>query len=104
MKPQRWTLMAPLAIALAAAACATAPSTETSSAPAPTCAAIAIEIAKAEQDRHLAIEEGKAAYKAVIPVAVAAKFAKSKADAGAAEDRLKSLHAESERQGCARNS
>ena len=99
MQRTGWALAMPLAIGLLASACA-ATDTGIASAASPSCAAISREIAKTEEDRQHAIEEGKTAWKAVVPVAVAARYAASQAQAGAADDRLRSLQAQSGRQGC----
>jgi hypothetical protein len=93
-----------LAVVGLAAGCATPQEAPIASNPAtpPSCARLAADLATTDEARLAAIEDGRGAWKAVVPFAVAAKYAKSQADVRRAEDRLQSLNAEYSQQGCAR--
>lgn len=94
-----------LVVAALATGCATAPT----SAPAATsvaatdCRQLAAEIARTEEARRAALEKEQGAWKAVIPFAVAARYASGKSDGENAEQRLAALNAEFSRQGCHRH-
>ncbi|WP_280155504.1 hypothetical protein [Piscinibacter sp. XHJ-5] len=96
-----WALA--LIVATLAAGCASGPGPAgRPPAPAPAdCSAVATEIARVEEARRAAAEKHEGAWKAVIPFAVAARYASGKAAAGEADRQLSELHAESHRQGCA---
>ncbi|MGE0674913.1 MAG: hypothetical protein AB7O64_17860 [Methylibium sp.] len=71
------------------------------SSPTDTCQRIAAETDRAGQLRRDAIDKGETAWRAVLPFAVIARKAASKAEAGQAERRLAVLDAEARREGCA---
>ncbi len=93
-----------LAVAALAAGCAhrpaaTAPSV--AAAAAPDCRQLDTEITRTRQALAEAQEQGRTAWKAVVPFAVAARHAKGRSAAAEAEQRLEQLQAEFGRQGCA---
>jgi hypothetical protein len=71
-----------------------------SAAAADTCAELRDEIARADAAKHAADEKRGDAWKAVIPFAVAARYASGKAAAGEAARHRDALAAESTRRGC----
>ena len=91
-----------IAIAAIMSGCATAP--QTASAPAPAasldCRRISAEIAAAKETQRAANESGDNAWKAVIPVAVVARFAQGKKTAAEAQERIAQLQAAASRKGC----
>lgn len=94
-----------LAVAALAAGCAhqpaaTAPSV--AAAAATDCSQLDAEITRHRQALAEAQEQGRTAWKAVVPFAVAARHAKSRSAAAEAEQQLDKLQAEFARQGCAR--
>jgi hypothetical protein len=99
----RCTFAVPYLITLALAGCASAPPADLArvAVKPPTCAQLAAQRAIAEDERLGALEEERNAWKAVLPIVVAAKFAQGRADARAAEERISNLQAESSRLGCA---
>lgn len=108
--------LAALAIAASLAGCAAAPpSPAAAGAPtvatpaatpatgaAPHCDELAAQIVAAEQARRTALEKGQDAWQAVIPFAVAARWASSKSAAADAEQRLAQLRSELDKHACAR--
>lgn len=98
------TRLLALVAAASIAGCASAPET----APPAThsaldCSQIEAQIGAAEQARQAALEKEQDAWKVVIPFAVAARYASSKAAVSEADERLAQLRAESTRRGCARH-
>lgn len=91
-----------LAVAALAAGCAHQPAaTPPPVAAAPTdCRQLDTEIARHRQALAEAQEQGRTAWKAVVPFAVAARHAKSRSAATEAEQRLEKAQAEFGRQGC----
>ncbi|WP_374500081.1 hypothetical protein [Zoogloea sp.] len=67
------------------------------------CRQLGALIAQAEQARSIALENQKDAWKAVVPFAVAARYAKSKAAAGQADQQLVALKTQYSQQGCERH-
>lgn len=101
MTPSHAALPALLAAALLAG-CATTTADPAATASAPSdCRQLDAEIGRARQARQEAQEQGRSAWKAVVPFAIAARHAKSKAAATEAEQQLDRLQAEFSRQGCA---
>jgi len=64
------------------------------------CSEINGEIERAKDARRLAREQQQAAWKAVIPVAVAVRYASGNSAAGNADGRLRQLRDEFARRGC----
>lgn len=102
----------PLLAALAAltTACANTPGATRAATPtiaptatSPDCRQLGAQIAQAEQARRTALENQKDAWKAVVPFAVAARYAKSKATAGQADQQLAALKTQYSQQGCERH-
>lgn len=86
----------------AIAACAAAPEAEPVAAvPSSDCAALAADLRKIEQARQAALKRRKGAWKAVVPVAVAAIYVAADSDAAEAEQRRDALLAEERERGCA---
>jgi len=82
------------------AGCASAPATR--AAPkAADCRQLSAEIASAEEARRAAMEKQQSAWKAVIPFAVAARYASAKSSSGRADQRRAELQTQFKRQGCA---
>ena len=65
--------------------------TATPTATGPGCRQLGAQIAQAEQARRAALENQKDAWKAVVPFSVAARYAKSKAATGQADQQLVAL-------------
>ena len=89
------------ALALAAAGCASTPGAARPQASAPSCDAIRAETARVADEKRAALAKEQGAWTAVIPVAVAARYATAKAAASDAEQRLADLRRQSAAQGCA---
>lgn len=101
MRPSHPTLAALVAAALLAGCASTAPhAAATASAPSD-CRQLEAGIGQARQARQEAQEQGQSAWKAVVPFAVAARYAKSQSAAADAERQLEQLQAEFGRRGCA---
>jgi hypothetical protein len=81
--------------------------TPAAAAPAPasiySCNDLRAEIADAERAKHAAQQAGDDAWKAVVPVAVIARYAKGRKAAADAAERLVQLEAAADRRGCARS-
>ena len=83
------------------AGCASAPTTrEAAVAAARGCSELNAERLAAQDSRREAVGKERAAWKAVIPVAVAARYASAKSKVAAAGRRLAEINAESDRKGC----
>ncbi|HEY9063534.1 MAG TPA: hypothetical protein VIO33_01030 [Burkholderiaceae bacterium] len=89
-------------------ACASAPPPSGASvtgrpadASAASCAQLDAQIVQAAEARRAAEEKGQNAWKAVVPFAVAARYASGRAAAGEAEDAMAGLREQARRQGCA---
>jgi hypothetical protein len=67
------------------------------------CNDLRAEIAEVERAKHAAEQAGDDAWKAVVPLAVIARFAKGKKAAVDAAERLAQLEAAADRRGCARS-
>ncbi len=100
-------LVAPLALAALLTACAGAPTASTTSAAASStalspldCSALRAEIQRTEAVRGEALEKEHDAWKAVVPFAVAARYASSKSTVGDADQTLAALRHERDRRGC----
>lgn len=65
------------------------------------CSELATEIAQVDRERQQAVEQQQGAWKAVIPFAVAARYAGARSDVGAADERLVELRGEFANKGCA---
>lgn len=91
-----------VAIATLATGCTHAPAAATApSASATTdCRQLSAQIASAEQARRAAREQEKEAWKAVVPFAVVARYAKGKAAAENADKQLDKLYADFKLKGC----
>ena len=92
-------------LALLMAACASAPQqlpdAATVAMPSmPTCAQLEEQLARAEEARRAADEKGQNAWKAVVPFAVAARYASGKAAANEAEDTIAALREQAALRGC----
>ena len=98
---------APLPAAASSPSSATAamavPKTSKHTASAPTCSELAASVARAEGTKRAAAEKERDAWKAVVPVAVAARYAHNRAALADAERQLVGLRAEMKRQGCDRH-
>lgn len=105
MKTQMTKLTAPLlALGLAVStplAGAQTPAFGPRTLPATECAHVAGEIARTDEARRAAVEEGDNAWKAIVPFVVLARKASSKAALDEADKKLAELKAQSLRQGCA---
>lgn len=87
------------------AACANAPrqapyADEVAVQTAPTCAQIDEQLARAEEARRAANEKGQNAWKAVVPFAVAARYASGKAASNEAEEAIAGLRSQAALRGC----
>lgn len=87
-----------LALAVLAPGCASPPPSPAAAAPG--CRQLAAEITRTQETRRAALEKEQNAWKAVIPFAVAARYASGRSAAGKADKRLQELRAEYSRQGC----
>jgi hypothetical protein len=99
----RW--LAPALLSAMFAACAIAPAPTAAPAVAATavdCETIATEQAHALEERRAALEKQDGAWRAVVPFAVAARYASGKSALGDAERRLQELNAQADRLGCPR--
>ena len=94
----------PAALALFCAAglagCASPPGASASSALPAACGDLQQAMAQAEQARPAAVHKQESAWKAVIPFAVAARYAQGRSEMDEAEARLAELQAASQAQGC----
>lgn len=98
MKPVIHGLAA--AFALAALGCASVPDVATVPASTTSCAAIGAEAARVAEAKRAAVEKGQGAWKAVVPFAVATRYATGKAAADDADRQLAALQARSSELGC----
>jgi len=89
--------------AVALAGCASAPQDAAIVAAATTCSELGAQIAGTEDTRRSAAEKQQGAWKAVVPFAVAARYASGKSAVDEADEQLAALRAESARQGCVRH-
>jgi hypothetical protein len=89
------------AIALGAAGCASSPDAPTAQASAPSCDDLRAETSRVAAEKRAAVAKEEGAWKAVVPFAVAARYATGKAAASDADRRLAELHRQSATQGCA---
>jgi len=90
-----------LALTVLLAGCASAPTTRDAAvAAARGCSELNAERLAAQDSRREAADKERAAWKAVIPVAVAARYASAKSKVAAADQRLAEINAESDRKGC----
>jgi hypothetical protein len=80
-------------------ACASAPRAQDTAA-APDCAAIDAEMARTANAQRAAAQQQQDAWKAVVPVAVAARYGQGKAAAAESQQRLSELQAQATQQGC----
>jgi len=94
-----------MAVAALAAGCAGAPaaSNKPAASTSSPCSRLDVEIADTEEARRAALEKEKGAWKAVVPFAVAARYASGKSAADQADRQLDKLHADFHRQGCDRH-
>ena len=97
--------IAAFAAITALAGCAsTAPTasarTDTAAASAPSCAQLDADIAQTDEALRTAKAKGQDAWKAVVPFAVAARYASGQAAANDAAQQLDALRAEAARLGC----
>jgi hypothetical protein len=67
------------------------------------CSAIGAEIARTDEARRDALQQQSEAWRAVVPFAVAARYAKARSAAGEADERLAALKDRSARLGCTGN-
>jgi len=81
------------------AACANAPRAQDTAA-ALDCSALDAEMARAADAQHTAAQQQQDAWKAVVPVAVAARYGHGKAAAAESQQRLSELQAQATQQGC----
>jgi hypothetical protein len=88
------------ALPLLLAACAAGPAPTPTAALPTTCPQLAAEQQRADSDRLLALQQKETAWKAVIPFAVAARYAKSKSAAEQAQQRADALGRQAAAQGC----
>ena len=88
------------ALALAAAGCASVPDAATVPAATASCAALDAEATRLAEAKRVAIEKEQGAWKAVVPFAVAARYASGKAAVDEADRQLAALQARAGRQGC----
>ena len=100
-------LVAPLALSTLLTACAGAPTASTTSAVASStalspldCSALRAEIQRTEAVRGEALQKEHDAWKAVVPFAVAARYASSKSAVGDADQTLAALRTEHDRRNC----
>jgi len=99
----RQSSLAATLLALVMAACASAPQPSPQAAAAatpPTCAQLDEQLARAEEARRAADEKGQNAWKAVVPFAVAARYASGKAAANEAEEAITGLRSQAALRGC----
>lgn len=95
------------AMATLLAACASAPPSGTTAAASPpaaasaSCEQLGAQIAQAEAARRAAEEQGRNAWKAVVPFVAAARYANGRAAADEAEDTIAALREQARRRGCA---
>jgi hypothetical protein len=100
----RYNMLGLAALALATG-CASSPATTSTPASAiGGCSELDAEIVIAEEAKRSALDTQQGAWKAVIPFAVAARYAGGKSAAAAAEQRLEDLKKESMRRGCSAGS
>jgi hypothetical protein len=90
-------------VTVAPTASPTAKSTSGTTAGALSCSELAAAVARAEGTKRAASDKERDAWKAVVPFAVAARYASNRAAASEAERQLAGLHAEQARQGCDRH-
>jgi hypothetical protein len=93
-------IAAAIAGAALLAACASPPAGRPTAAAPADCSAIGTEIAHAEEARRAATQKQDDAWKAVVPFAVAARYASGKAAVADADRQLAELRTESDRRGC----
>jgi len=74
--------------------------TDSASAAAPSCAQLDADITQTDEALRTAKVKGQDAWKAVVPFAVAARYASGKAAANDAAQQLEALRAEAARLGC----
>jgi hypothetical protein len=92
------------ALAATAAGCASVPSGPTGAqAAASSCDAIRAEIARVAADKRAALAKEQGAWKAVVPVAVAAVYASGKAAESDADRKVAELEKQAAAQGCAQS-
>ena len=101
----RHSSIAATLLTLMIAACANAPrhspqADEVAMPSAPTCAQLDEQLARTEEARRAADEKGQNAWKAVVPFAVAARYASGKAAANEAEDTIAELRSQAALRGC----
>jgi hypothetical protein len=91
-----------VALTTLAAGCASAPAAAhtPSSATARDCRQLGAQISSTEQARRAALEQEKNAWKAVVPFAVAARYANGRAAVEKADRQLEKLRAEFHLKGC----
>ena len=93
-----------LAFATVLFGCATAPQPSSSATPAAVreldCRQLSAEIAAAKEVQRAALDKEENAWKAVIPVAVVARYAQGKKAAGEAQQRIGELQAAAQRKAC----
>lgn len=96
------SLIALIAVTALTAGCAGAPASSTAPAAsmATGCSQLSAEIANTGEARRAALEKEKAAWKAVVPFAVAARYVSGKSAVDKADRQLETLHADFHRQGC----
>lgn len=64
------------------------------------CTRVGAEIARADEAKRVALEQGENAWKAVVPFVVLARKASSKTAAGEADKKLAELRQHAQQQGC----
>jgi hypothetical protein len=88
------------ALLLGLSGCANAPRPKSSTAAARDCSELAAARERAQEQQRAAHQKEHGAWKAVIPVAVAARYASARSQAAAADERLAEANAAAEHQGC----
>ena len=88
------------ALALAAVGCASVPDGATVPPATASCAALGAEATRLAEAKRVAVGKEQGAWKAVVPFAVAARYASGKAAVDEADRQLAALQARSSRQGC----
>jgi hypothetical protein len=96
----RYSILGLAALALTTGCASSPATTRTAAAAIGGCSEVDSEIVIVEEEQRSALGKQQDAWKAVIPFAVAARYAGGKSAAADAEERLKELREQSVRQGC----